>query len=227
MGRSILEVYTNVNLTLTAALDAALESSIQHGIRLIEDIVSLRAKFEAATKAKKRKRQFESLRSMVGLLKDIDNGGYHDFMSELSALEASNKHGTFEWIESVLCRALQEGSWLLIDNVNLCSASVLDRLNALFEHGGKLTVSERGVLDGLTPQITPHPDFRVFLLYDPGRGDISRAMRNRGVEIYIPDGGTITLSSDRTGLAVSGLGMGSASASAMSQVRLLYLFFQT
>ena len=217
-------MYTNVNLALTAAIDTALETSIEQGIRLIEDIISLRAKFEAATKSKKRKRQFESLRSMVGLLKDIDNGGYDFFMTEISALEASNKHGTFEWIESVLCRALQEGSWLLIDNVNLCSASVLDRLNALFEHGGKLTVSERGVLDGLTPQITPHPDFRVFLLYDPGRGDISRAMRNRGVEIYIPDGGTIALSSDRLGLAVSGLAMGSASVAAMSQAGRLYFF---
>lgn len=43
---------------------------------------------------------------------------------------------------------------------SLCSPSVLDRLNALLEPGGVLTVSERGMIDGSTPTITPHPNFR-------------------------------------------------------------------
>lgn len=66
------------------------------------------------------------------------------------------------------------------------SPSVLDRLNALLEPGGSLTINERGVIDGTTPSITPHPNFRLFLTMDPSHGEISRAMRNRGVEIYIP-----------------------------------------
>lgn len=40
------------------------------------------------------------------------------------------------------------------------SPSVLDRLNALLEPGGVLTMSERGVVDGITPTVTPHPNFR-------------------------------------------------------------------
>lgn len=28
--------------------------------------------------------------------------------------------GTFEWVDSVLVKALQNGHWLLIDNVNFC-----------------------------------------------------------------------------------------------------------
>lgn len=40
------------------------------------------------------------------------------------------------------------------------SASVLDRLNALLEPGGSLTINERGVIDGKTPTVTPHPNFR-------------------------------------------------------------------
>ena len=40
------------------------------------------------------------------------------------------------------------------------SASVLDRLNALLEPGGSLTITERGVIDGQIPCIKPHPDFR-------------------------------------------------------------------
>ncbi|ESP03977.1 hypothetical protein LOTGIDRAFT_156579 [Lottia gigantea] len=94
--------------------------------------------------------------------------------------------GAFEWIDSLLVKALISGHWLLIDNVNFCSASVLDRLNALLEPGGVLSVNERGVIDGQIPTIKPHPNFRLFLAMDSKYGEISRAMRNRGVEIYIP-----------------------------------------
>lgn len=93
--------------------------------------------------------------------------------------------GCFEWVDSLLVKALRHGHWLLIDNVNLCSASVLDRLNGLLEPNGVLTLSERGVIDGTIPTIVPHPEFRLFLALDPRHGEISRAMRNRGVEIFM------------------------------------------
>ncbi|XP_044025553.1 midasin [Siniperca chuatsi] len=104
----------------------------------------------------------------------------------LAQLEDGWTNGGFEWLDGMLVQALQAGDWLLMDNVNFCSASVLDRLNALLEPGGSLTINERGVIDGKTPQITPHANFRLFLTMDPVHGDLSRAMRNRGVEIYIP-----------------------------------------
>ncbi|XP_078617566.1 midasin-like [Branchiostoma floridae x Branchiostoma japonicum] len=97
----------------------------------------------------------------------------------------TDSKGTFEWIDSMLVQALQTGGWLLVDNVNFCSPSVLDRLNALLEPGGVLSISERGVIDGQVPIIKPHPDFRLILAMDPVHGEISRAMRNRGVEIYM------------------------------------------
>ncbi|KAJ7341746.1 hypothetical protein JRQ81_006597 [Phrynocephalus forsythii] len=98
----------------------------------------------------------------------------------------NSRHGTFEWVDGMLVQALQSGDWLLMDNVNFCSPSVLDRLNALLEPGGVLTMSERGVIDGVTPTVTPHSNFRLFLSMDPSHGEISRAMRNRGIEIHIP-----------------------------------------
>ncbi|KAL2081973.1 hypothetical protein ACEWY4_021791 [Coilia grayii] len=104
----------------------------------------------------------------------------------LAQMQDGWSHGGFEWLDGMLVQALQAGDWLLMDNVNFCSASVLDRLNALLEPGGCLTINERGVIDGTTPSITPHPNFRLFLAMDPIHGEISRAMRNRGVEIYIP-----------------------------------------
>ncbi|KAN0063854.1 AAA ATPase midasin [Thecaphora frezii] len=91
--------------------------------------------------------------------------------------------GRFEWTDGPLLRALKEGHWLLLDNANLCSASVLDRLNSLFEIDGQLVISERGVVDGEVPVVRPHPDFRVFMALDTRHGELSRAMRNRGIEI--------------------------------------------
>ncbi|KAM9355690.1 midasin [Pholidichthys leucotaenia] len=103
----------------------------------------------------------------------------------MAQLEDGWTNGGFEWLDGMLVQALQAGDWLLMDNVNFCNASVLDRLNALLEPGGSLTVNERGVIDGKTPQISPHPNFRLFLTMDPAHGELSRAMRNRGVEIYM------------------------------------------
>jgi len=52
----------------------------------------------------------------------------------------------------------------------LCfSPSVLDRLNALLEPGGVLTIDERGVIDGQIPAIKPHPNFRFNYLNNATR----------------------------------------------------------
>ncbi|XP_037374649.1 midasin [Talpa occidentalis] len=110
---------------------------------------------------------------------------FRSFGVKLMQSASGHSHGTFEWVDSMLVHALKSGDWLLMDNVNFCNPSVLDRLNALLEPGGVLTVSERGMIDGSTPTITPNPNFRLFLSMDPVHGEISRAMRNRGLEIYI------------------------------------------
>ncbi|KAL1494716.1 hypothetical protein ABEB36_010268 [Hypothenemus hampei] len=95
-----------------------------------------------------------------------------------------NAGGCFEWVNSILVKCLQEGHWLLVDNVNLCSAAVLDRLNGLLEPNGVLTISEKGINEnGEMFVVKPHKDFRIFLTMDPKHGEISRAMRNRGIEI--------------------------------------------
>ena len=114
----------------------------------------------------------------------------------LSALEASLAAyesvlanpvtGRFEWVDGVLIRAMKEGHWLLIDNVNFCNPTVLDRLNPLMEHNGCLVLNERGPdSEGRLQVIHPHPSFRLFLTMDPANGEISRAMRNRGIEVAL------------------------------------------
>ncbi|XP_063385869.1 midasin [Cydia fagiglandana] len=105
----------------------------------------------------------------------------NNLKTKVSKLTSVNAGGKFEWIDSLLVRSLINGSWLLLDNVNLTSAAVLDRLNGLLEPNGVLSIPERGEMS----EIVPHPNFRVFFTMDPKYGEISRAMRNRGVEIFL------------------------------------------
>ncbi|KYG50000.1 hypothetical protein M433DRAFT_20934 [Acidomyces richmondensis BFW] len=94
----------------------------------------------------------------------------------------------FEWTDGVLVDALMQGKWLVLDNANLCSPSVLDRLNSLLEQDGALIMNEHTLADGSPRIIRPHSNFRIFLTVDPRYGELSRAMRNRAVELYLPIG---------------------------------------
>jgi hypothetical protein len=96
----------------------------------------------------------------------------------------------FVWRDGILVKAMTEGYWLHLENVNLCPSSVLDRLNSVMEQDGELLLSECGTQDGKDNGsghrcIKPHPNFRVFLSMNPANGEISRAMRNRCVEISL------------------------------------------
>ena len=77
---------------------------------------------------------------------------------------------------------LFRSQWLLLENANSANASVLDRLNSLCEVGGTLSLDEKGEGSDI---VYPHPAFRIFMTVDPHSGELSRAMRNRGVEIYL------------------------------------------
>ncbi|KAM0394946.1 hypothetical protein ACHAQC_004784 [Fusarium culmorum] len=91
----------------------------------------------------------------------------------------------FEWLDGVIVKALQMGQWLVLDNANMCNASVLDRLNSLLEPNGFLSINEHCGPGGEPRIVRPHPEFRIFLTMDPRYGELSRAMRNRAVEIHI------------------------------------------
>lgn len=95
------------------------------------------------------------------------------------------ENAKFEWVDGVLIKALEQGKWLVLDNANLCSASVLDRLNSLLEPNGFLSINEHCGPDGEPKIVKPHANFRIFLTMDPRFGELSRAMRNRAVEIFL------------------------------------------
>ena len=39
----------------------------------------------------------------------------------------------FEWHDSILIKSIIRGEYIILDNVNTCSSSVLDRLNSLLD----------------------------------------------------------------------------------------------
>ncbi|XP_076884991.1 midasin-like [Bidens hawaiensis] len=91
----------------------------------------------------------------------------------------------FEWVAGSLIKAIENGEWIVLENANLCNPTVLDRINSLVEQSGSITVNECGTIDGKPMILRPHPQFRMFLTVNPTYGEVSRAMRNRGVEIYL------------------------------------------
>ncbi|CAG9814437.1 unnamed protein product [Phaedon cochleariae] len=97
-----------------------------------------------------------------------------------------NAGGKFEWVDSILVKIISPQKQTVTIKYHIPFSAVLDRLNALLEPNGVLTISERGVDDtGRMIEIKPHKDFRMFFTMDPKNGEISRAMRNRGIELYI------------------------------------------
>ena len=156
--------------------------------------------YESMSSSMETKFFLQKLEVLSAFISDIKKLGFHleeldqivDKLERLSGIvkqeSCLNAGGKFEWVDSLLVKCLQDGSWLLVDQVNFCSPALLDRLNGLLEPNGVLTIGERGTgIDGNIMTIKPHKNFRLFLTMDPRYGEISRAMRNRGIEIFLLD----------------------------------------
>lgn len=178
-SRALSSFLGEVDLLVDVAADA------DHDISPSVVAIRVAAKgLAAAATDEGRSSLLSSIRDQLLGLKDLV-----DISSAVNAwqhLAATGSHATgFVWVDGALLTALRTGGWFLISEANLCSASVLDRLNSLCETNGVLVLSEKGSSTGSPEVITPHPDFRLFMTYDPAHGELSRAMRNRGVELYV------------------------------------------
>lgn len=104
--------------------------------------------------------------------------------SEYLQRKYADRAGKFEWIDGTLTRCILDGSWVILRDANLCDPSILDRLNPLFEPDGIMSLNECGSTVNGPRVVVPHQNFRMFITYDPIDGEISRAMRNRGIEVF-------------------------------------------
>uniref|UniRef100_A0A0D9XKA7 Midasin n=1 Tax=Leersia perrieri TaxID=77586 RepID=A0A0D9XKA7_9ORYZ len=103
----------------------------------------------------------------------------------LQQSEAVHQPVKFEWVAGDLIRAIECGEWIVLDNANFCNPTVLDRINSLVEQERSIVVNECGLVDGNPVILKAHPKFRMFLTINSKHGEVSRAMRNRGVEICL------------------------------------------
>jgi midasin len=140
-------------------------------VDLMKDVVSMLQKTGADNEGPQS--------GLDGLLGEID--------SVVQLSKSNSIASCFEWVDGTLIQAMEKGEWVLLDNVNFCSSSVLDRLNALMETGGEMLINECGIINGKLRVIKPHKNFRIFLAMDSQYGEVSRAMRNRCVEIALAD----------------------------------------
>jgi midasin len=187
-ARGLLRLIDDVEDLFYRVLCSALEDSQTYDFRLI---MRLRAASNALAESHTRlnveqaaSAARDTLEYLSTATADYGTTARNIRISLESIVESHGVAARFEWVDGVLVDAMRRGEWLLIKHANLCSASVLDRLNSLFD-GGSLILAERGLIDGEMQVIDPHPDFRLVLALDPHLGELSRAMRNRGIEISL------------------------------------------
>lgn len=100
-------------------------------------------------------------------------------------VEGSDRGGHFEWRDGPLLRALKEGKWIVLDELNLASQSVLEGLNAVLDHRGELYIPELGRTFYVQPQMT-----KLFACQNPlrqggARKGLPRSFLNRFTQVFI------------------------------------------
>ena len=100
---------------------------------------------------------------------------------------------------------MRNGFWVILDELNLAPTDVLEALNRVLDDNRELFIPETQTM------IKAHPNFRLFATQNPtgtygGRKPLSRAFRNRFVELHFSEVPTEELSEiieKRAGIARS------------------------
>lgn len=114
------------------------------------------------------------------------NNHEHTDVQEYTGCYATDSNGKLVFQEGILVQALRKGYWVILDELNLAPSEVLEALNRLLDDNRELYLPE------INETVTPHPNFRLFATQNPsgvygGRKPLSRAFRNRFVEIHVSD----------------------------------------
>lgn len=129
------------------------------------------------------------------------NNHEHTDVQEYTGSYSSDENGSLSFCDGILVKALRHGHWVILDELNLAPSEVLEALNRLLDDNRELYLAE------INETVKPHPNFHLFATQNPsgvygGRKPLSRAFRNRFVEIHmgdIPSDELVTILEKRSG----------------------------
>ena len=92
--------------------------------------------------------------------------------------------GTSKWIDGVLLQAIKNGNWVLLDELNLASQSVLEGLNGCLDHRANVFIPELG------KNVQCPTSFRILAAQNPlaqggGRKGLPKSFLNRFTKVYV------------------------------------------
>lgn len=90
----------------------------------------------------------------------------------------------FAWCDGIFLKALKAGKWVLLDEMNLASQTVLEGLNACLDHRAEVFIPELG------KSFHCPPSFRVFAAQNPlgqggGRKGMPKSLLNRFTKVVV------------------------------------------
>ena len=111
-------------------------------------------------------------------------------LSESTKLQNSENSCSmlFDWVDGALVEAIKNGSWVLLDEINLAPLELLERISPLLEpYPSSVTLAEKG---DIIP-VKRNKKFRVFAAMNPatdvGKRALSGSVRSRFTEFYVDE----------------------------------------
>lgn len=116
----------------------------------------------------------------------INNHEHTDIQEYIGSYVSDPLTGKLVFKDGLLVRALRNGDWIVLDELNLAPTDVLEALNRLLDDNRELVIPETQEV------VRPHPHFMLFATQNPpglyaGRKVLSRAFRNRFLEVHFED----------------------------------------
>ncbi|SBS89388.1 dynein-related AAA-type ATPase, putative, partial [Plasmodium malariae] len=97
-------------------------------------------------------------------------------------------NGNLIFEEGIFVKAVRNGYWVVLDELNLAPSEVLESLNRILDDNKEIYIPE------LKCYVKAHKDFMLFATQNPansnkyiGRKELSKAFRSRFIEFYIND----------------------------------------
>ncbi|KAI0715617.1 P-loop containing nucleoside triphosphate hydrolase protein [Cerioporus squamosus] len=157
-------------------------------VRLAKDRIKTK---QAEDPAKELEVGMSRKRRKVDSSLNVSLESWEAFERDVETFEVQHVQGkskfAFAFVEGPLVKALRNGDWILLDEVNLATPEMLESISGLL-HGptASITLTEQGSLE----PISRHPDFRLFACMNPatdvGKKDLPSNIRSRFTEIDVP-----------------------------------------